>query len=114
MPVIEVQGRRDDPVVMAGPDGRSVTLLPMALTTVIEEQAGVYDFQLRQVDARTLALRLPGDDEAAAAAMARCRAALLAFAATQGVKGLRLLEETGKPVRRGRSGKACRVIAGGH
>ena len=114
MPVIQVQGRRDDPVVMAGPGGRSVTLLPMALTTVIEEQAGVYDFQLRQVDARTLALRLPGDDEAAAAAMARCRAALHAFATAQGVQGLRLLEESGQPVRRGRSGKACRVIAGSH
>jgi len=100
--------------VMAGPDGRSVTLLPMALTTVIEEQAGVYDFQLRQVDARTLALRLPGDDEAAAAAMARCRAALHAFATAQGVQGLRLLEESGQPVRRGRSGKACRVIARSH
>ena len=83
MPVIQVQGRRDDPVVMAGPGGRSVTLLPMALTTVIEEQAGVYDFQLRQVDARTLALRLPGDDEAAshpsrALPSRRCRRAVSA------------------------------------
>jgi phenylacetate-CoA ligase len=54
MPVIEVQGRRDD----ARGDDRArraaVTILPLALTTVIEEQAGVYDFQLRQIDASTL------------------------------------------------------------
>jgi len=111
LPVIEVQGRRDDPLVMAGLNGQAVTLLPLALTTVLEDGAGVFDFQLRQQDERTLVLRLALTGDAAASAMARCRAALHAFAATQGLKPIRLIEELGQPVPRGRSGKACRVIA---
>lgn len=111
LPVIEVQGRHDDPLVMAGLKGQAVTLLPMVLTTVLEDQAGVFEFQLRQLDERTLVLRLALTGDAAASAMTRCRAALHAFAATQGLKPLRLIEELGRPVPRGRSGKACRVIA---
>ena len=41
-------------------------------------------------------------------------ATICAFATAQGVQGLRLLEESGQPVPRGRSGKACRMIAGSH
>jgi phenylacetate-CoA ligase len=111
LPRIEVQGRRDDPLVMAGLKGQSVTLLPMALTTVLEDQAGVFDFQLRQQDERTLVLRLALAGDEAASAMARCRAALHAFTAAQGLKPIRLIEELGQPVPRGRSGKACRVTA---
>jgi len=111
MPVIEVQGRRDEPLVLAASGGRRVTILPMALTTVIEEQAGVCDFQIRQTGPSTLVLRLPGRDAAARAAMGRCRDALLAFAAAHGVSGPTVLEEMGQPLERGRSGKVCRVLA---
>ena len=111
LPVIKVQGRLDDPLVMAGLKDQPVTLLPMALTTVMEEDAGVFDFQLRQQDDRTLVLRLALTGDAAVSAMARCRSALQGFAALQGLKPLRLIEELGQPVPRGRSGKACRVIA---
>ena len=83
----------------------------MALTTVLEDEAGVFDFQLRQKDAHTLVLRLALSGDAGAAAMVRCRAALQAFASVQGLKPVRLIEELGQPVPRGRSGKACRVIA---
>jgi phenylacetate-CoA ligase len=111
LPVMAVQGRRDDSLVMAGLRGQPVTLLPMALTTVLEDRAGVFDFQLRQKDDHTLVLRLARQDAAAAATMARCRGALKAFAAEQGLKPIRVLEELGKPVPRGRSGKVCRVMA---
>jgi phenylacetate-coenzyme A ligase PaaK-like adenylate-forming protein len=111
LPVIDVQGRCDDVLVMAGREGQSVTLLPLALTTVLEDQAGVFDFQLRQHDAHTLVLRLPQKGDEAKAAMARCRAALQGFAAAQGIRPFSLVEEPGQAVPRGRSGKACRVIA---
>lgn len=110
LPVIEVLGRGDAPLVMAGRGGRSVTLLPLALTTVLEDQAGVFDFQLRQRDAHTLVLRLDLQGGDGAAAMARCRAALSDFAAVQGLQPIRLIEELGQ-VPRGRSGKTCRVLA---
>ncbi len=111
LPVIEVQGRRDDPLVMTGRHGQPVTLLPLALTTVLEDEAGVFDFQLRQRDGRTLVLRLGLQGPEAARALARCRPALQAFAATQGLPALHVLGELGQAVPRGRSGKAQRVIA---
>jgi hypothetical protein len=43
--------------------------------------------------------------------MARCRAALKAFAVAQGLAPLRIKAELGQPVPRGRSGKACRIVA---
>ena len=111
LPVIQVQGRQDDVLQMAGRGGRPVTLLPMALSTVLEDDAGVFDFYLRQQDDHTLVLRLPATGEAGQAAMDRSCTALKAFARAQGVARLRVVQELGQPVPRGRSGKACRIVA---
>jgi len=111
LPVIEVEGRHDDALVMAGRDGASVTLVPLALTTVIEDEAGVFDFQLCQRDARTLVLRLPAKGSESADAMRRCRSALRGFAGRQGLGPIRVIGETGCALRHGRSGKLQRVIA---
>ena len=83
----------------------------MALSTVLEDDAGVFDFYLRQQDDHTLVLRLPAAGEAGQAAMDRCCTELKAFAKAQGVPGLRVLQELGLPVPRGRSGKARRIVA---
>jgi len=111
LPVIQVKGRLDDALVMAGPHGQEVTLLPLALTTVLEEEAGVFDFQLRQRNANTLVLRLDLPEAQAHAAAARCRQVLSKFALQQGVSPLHILTEFGAPIPRGRSGKALRVLA---
>lgn len=111
LPVIEVRGRQDDPLAMAGRHGGTVTLLPMALATVLESEAGVFDFHLRQVDERTLVLRLPQEGEDARGAVLRCRSALKNFAEAQGLAPIRVRAELGQPVPRGRSGKACRIVA---
>jgi phenylacetate-coenzyme A ligase PaaK-like adenylate-forming protein len=111
LPVIEVQGRRDDVLVMAGCHGQPVTLLPLALTTVLEDEVGVFDFQLRQLDAHTLILRLPLQVDQSDAVLERCRAALLHFAEIQGLAPLTVITELGGDIPRGRSGKSQRVIA---
>ena len=111
LPVIEVEGRHDDALVMKGHGSQSVTLLPLALSTVMEDEAGVFDFQLRQRDAHTLALRLGLQGAQARDAAARCHAALRRFCRDQGVQGLRLVDERDLPPDRGRSGKVQRVIA---
>jgi phenylacetate-coenzyme A ligase PaaK-like adenylate-forming protein len=111
LPLIEVQGRSDDSLVMAGSDGQQVTLLPLALTTVLEDDAGTFDFQLSQRDDHTLVLRLDLHDAQAAATMARCSTALENFAATQGVVPICVIAELGQAIPRGRSGKAQRVVA---
>ena len=110
LPVIELEGRRDDILrVAAKRKGQTVSLLPMALCTVVEEDCGVFDFQLQQRGPSTLVLRLPLTGEAADAAIARCREALQQFALSQGAEPIEVLGEPGCEVPRGRSGKACRV-----
>lgn len=112
LPVIQVQGRHDDCLVMAGTPGRVVTLLPLALSTVLEERAGLYDFELVQRDRHTLVLRLPLPPDQAAGPLARGCAALHEFASSQGVHRLQVLgEATDRPVSRGPSGKARRIVA---
>ena len=110
LPVIEVEGRSDD--VMQVPSqrkGQKVSLLPLALCTVVEEECGLFDFQLQQQGPSTLVLRIPLRGEAAEAAIGRCRDALQHFALLQGAEPIRVLGEPGCDVPRGRSGKACRV-----
>lgn len=111
LPVIEVLGRRDAPLVMAGRGGQRVTLLPMALTTVLEDEAGVFDFQLRQRDQHTLVLRLEMQGAQAEMAATRCRAALEQFVHMQGLASVRIIVEVGQSIPRGRSGKAQRIVA---
>ena len=112
LPTIDVGGRRDD--VLRVPSlrhkGETVSLLPMALCTVVEEQCGLFDFQLQQRDSHTLLLRVPHEGDEARAAIDRCRDALQDFATAQGAEPIRVLGEVGVVVPRGRSGKACRML----
>lgn len=112
LPVLELLGRQDDALHMAGAHGHTVTLLPMALSTVLEDEAGVYDFELHQRDRHTLVLRLPHDLPEVDQALQRGCAALRVFAQEQGVVRVKVLPETTpEPCARGRSGKARRVQA---
>jgi putative adenylate-forming enzyme len=111
LPVIHVEGRGDDLLRMDARTGGTVLLLPLALSTVMEEHARVYDFQLRQCDGRTLALRLGQGAHEAGDALHRCRQALQHFAHVQGLAPLNLLDETALPMVRSRSGKLRRVLA---
>jgi len=64
LPAIRVQGRHDAILNFRGTSGRTVQVLPLALTTVVEEGAGVHRFQLIQDGPDSLSLRLdmpPGD-----------------------------------------------------
>lgn len=113
LPVIEVRGRRDDTLLVAPAHGRvrqRIPLLPLALSTVLEEQAQLFDFQICQRDEHTLVLRLPQAGADGKASLARGRAALQAFALAQGAAPLKVVGELGVAVPRGRSGKACRIL----
>ena len=111
LPVVEVRGRRDEALVMAGRDGQPVTLLPMALTTLLEEGAGVFDFQLVQQDAHTLVLRLDLHGAEAAGPCSRCQAVLAKYASDQALAPIQIRLELGAIGPRGRSGKVRRVVA---
>ena len=111
LPVLEVQGRSDDMLVVPGRDGAPVMLLPLALSTVLEEGAGVFDFQLRQTGVRDLQLLLGPQAPRTAAVRMRCRRLLADFAAAQGAPGLRICTQGAEHLPLGRSGKLKRIVA---
>ena len=109
LPTMDVVGRHDDILRLGGRSGRTVSLLPLALSTVMEEVAGVFDFQIVQRDLHTLVVRLPEHGEAGEQALERCRLALKVWAGEMGVVSLKVVGDLGQDTPRGRSGKACRV-----
>ena len=111
LPVIDVQGRCDDVLVLTGPQGRPVTLLPLALTTVLEDEARLIDYQLLQRDAHTLLLRVTLPPDAASQALNHACTLLRAWCHRQGLPNLQLIGEVGPLLPRGRSGKVQRVVA---
>jgi phenylacetate-coenzyme A ligase PaaK-like adenylate-forming protein len=111
LPVIEVQGRDDDSLNLAAPDGRTVCILPLAVSTVLEEEAGLCDFQVVQQGVGDLLLCIGLRGPQARSALRRGRAALKAFLERQGAGHVRIHGCSGQPGRRGRSGKVQRVVA---
>jgi len=107
LPVIRVEGRHDDVLHLTGDRGGAIELVPLVLTTVLEEDAGIYDFQITQTGARTLRIAL-GD--ASPACKERVRVALTAWLAANGMHGVTLEVETTPPRRSATSGKLRRVV----
>jgi phenylacetate-coenzyme A ligase PaaK-like adenylate-forming protein len=111
LPVIDVQGRRDDALLMRGQNGDTVTLLPLALTTVFEDDAGVFNFQLQQHDDCTLVLTLEACGLEGQKMAERCQVALEHFGVVQGLVPIHLIVKLGQVIAKGRSGKAQRILA---
>jgi phenylacetate-coenzyme A ligase PaaK-like adenylate-forming protein len=111
LPAIRVEGRRDDVVTLVARDGRAVSLLPLALTTVLEDIAGIERFQLVQQAPDRLAVRLaqrePAERAVAWAAAAR---SLAAYLAQQGLANVAVVLDTAEPLPDSPSGKLRRVI----
>lgn len=107
LPAIRVEGRHDDVLRFADRSGRAVNLLPLVLTTVMEEDANVYDFQLTQTDAQTLRVALGAGARAGAA---HVRAVLARFLAQHHLGHVGIDVETDAPACRATSGKLRRVV----
>ncbi len=107
LPAIEVQGRHDDVLQIARPRASAVKLMPLALATVLEDDALVNDFQLLQTEPRRLKLRL------GAAERPRIETActvLRAYLNRLGLAGVRVDADRAAPHRDGTSGKLRRVV----
>ncbi|MCV2369137.1 phenylacetate--CoA ligase family protein [Roseateles oligotrophus] len=111
LPVVEVLGRRDDMLFMPGRAGRRVSLLPLALTTVLEDEAGLFDFQLQQLADGGLQLILGADADQSRTARERYRRVLREFVLEQGAADLPISTCIAKPFTLGRSGKHKRIVA---
>jgi phenylacetate-coenzyme A ligase PaaK-like adenylate-forming protein len=106
---IEVQGRADHTLVLLDGRGEEVRLLPLALSTVIEEGAGITRFQLLRTAPRRLELRFEAAVADPAAAFGRVREVLAAYLAAQGLARVRIVHGHAPPLHGSRSGKLERV-----
>lgn len=108
LPVIAVQGRSDDTLRLTGSDGRVTQLLPLAISTVLEEDAGLYDFQLVQTSPGELRLNGSGG----APGLERGRRVLSQFLRAQGARGVRI-RCSSAACTFGASGKLRRIVREG-
>lgn len=111
LPVIEVQGRSDDTLRLGRPGEKAVSVLPLAFSTVLEEGAGLFDFQIVQQGPSELLLSTGMRGEAAIGIVQRAGVVLAAFLAQQGLPDVTIHCLSDHPARQGRSGKIQRVVA---
>ncbi|MEO8081966.1 MAG: phenylacetate--CoA ligase family protein [Caldimonas sp.] len=114
LPTLDVCGRCDETLTLRGDKRRRVSIVPLALTTVLEEQAGLFDFQLVQQGAGELSLSTPERGSAATRRLHRAREVLGHFLHEQGALQVRIHCVSGRAPNRGRSGKLKRVVAAAH
>jgi len=111
LPAIQVEGRSDDVVTLHTRDGTPVRLVPLALTTIVEDAARVHRFQIVQPAPDRLDLRLMAADRARAGKTAI--AALREYLDGHGLANVKVRLERGepKPEPAARGGKLRQVIA---
>lgn len=111
LPAIQVEGRRDDVVSLRAPDGSIVRLLPLALTTVVEEAAQVHRFQIVQTGDDRLMLRLDTSGKSdRQAAWRAASSALHQYLKRQSLSNVHVTLDKQGPVIDRRSGKLREVI----
>ncbi len=109
-PAIEVHGRADHTVVLHDAQRREVKLLPLALTTAIEEGGQVTRFQVLCPATDRLELRFESGQPDPDAAFEGACSALRSFLAEHGVHGVRVARSHQPPLRSRGSGKLQRVL----
>jgi hypothetical protein len=106
LPSIQVEGRRNDILLLRAKDGSEVAILPLALETVIEETPGVESFQAVQIGTAELVIRLAvrsGEDEHKVWMAVAER--VQAFLGTQGLEAVAVRRDPTPPGRDPGSGK---------
>jgi phenylacetate-coenzyme A ligase PaaK-like adenylate-forming protein len=113
LPAIRVQGRRDDVLELRGADGLTVSVLPLAIGSVIDETPGVHRSQLVQTGPTSLRLRLDLTAGSTAEQVWDSACANLAeYFAAQGLSGVEIIRAAEAPETSVTSGKFRQVIAG--
>lgn len=111
LPAIRAEGRHDEVLSLASADGRMVSVLPLALTTVVEDAAEVHRFQIVQQGPDRLALRLdPCEASRRKVAWRAAEKALHRYLADQSLANVEVVLDRRPPVADPRSGKLREVI----
>ncbi len=111
LPAIRVSGRRDDVLRLRAADGREVTVLPLAIGSVVEGPS-VQRSQIIRTGPTSLRVRLeprPGAD--AEQAWREVSARLRAYLADLGLTDIDVVHGSEPPEQSGRSGKFRQVVA---
>jgi putative adenylate-forming enzyme len=99
LPAMMVEGRHDDIVTLTAADGTSVHLLPLVLSTIVEEAAGLHRFQILQTAADRLALRLDPQEARDDRTWSAASKALRAYLAQQSLENVEVALERDLPAR---------------
>jgi phenylacetate-coenzyme A ligase PaaK-like adenylate-forming protein len=111
LPAIEVEGRRDDVVSLRAADGSVVALMPLALSTIVEEAAAVHHFQIVQHGPDCLKLRFAAcEDGRRQRAWRAAEDALSRYLTAQSLDNVRVVLDRNPPIPDARSGKLREVI----
>ncbi|HEX7156570.1 MAG TPA: phenylacetate--CoA ligase family protein [Burkholderiaceae bacterium] len=110
LPALHVGGRRDDTVTLAAGDGRLLCVPPLAVTTVIEERADVYRFQLVETAINRFALRLDAAEGEWHAAGERAAQAWRRYCAELGADAVSIERDPVPPQVNPSNGKLRRVL----
>ncbi|MGE5089457.1 MAG: phenylacetate--CoA ligase family protein [Candidatus Levyibacteriota bacterium] len=111
LPAIRVEGRREDVLSFRARNGAVVRLIPLALTTVVEEAAEVHRFQIVQAGPDTLALRIDIDEpQQRARAFAAAASGLQRYLASQGLADIAVELDARLPAPDAASGKLRQVV----
>ncbi|MGB7423112.1 MAG: AMP-binding protein [Comamonas sp.] len=111
---LEVDGRSDDLLTLYDTRRRAVWLSPLALTTVLEDGAGIFTFRLEQTGDAALLLNVAEGGTADRAAQARIRAVFKRYLQEQGLGNVTVKIVCGVPPAPGPGGKMRRVIGFKH
>lgn len=114
LPTVAVEGRTNDVLVFEPAPGSRVTVLPLALGTVVEETPGVRRFQAIQAAPESLAVRIEPDQGADPVVVwAAVEVRVRAFLDAQGLSSVRVDHDPELPHADKRSGKFRQVWAAG-
>lgn len=114
-PALRVDGRSDEVLRLRDKKGNRVDLLPLAVTTVVEETAAAHQFQIVQTAPDALGVRVEGHNGVDESSLWRgIAAALRAYLDSQGLSSVAIHRDLTPLQRSPRSGKLRRVIAARH
>jgi phenylacetate-CoA ligase len=108
-PRIEVIGRKDDVIRILDKKGGYVTLLPLTLSTIIE-QSGIYDFQIHHHSPNKLTIKLVKKQSNSSSQIQKCISQFKNYLGSMGLAHVHLEIEMVSNLNGGRSGKAKRIF----
>jgi phenylacetate-CoA ligase len=110
LPAMSLEGRRDEILYLRGTSGAAVPILPMAAAAVVEETPGVERYQILQVAADALRIRLQEAPDGDRSEVWRAVAGRLSdYLARQGLAPVRLELDAQRPCRDPETGKFRQV-----